>query len=316
MSLRNNVLPENFDLSKNKNHNLLLMKTILVPTDFSSYSANALYTAIDMARTSGGEVIVLHNIETLVTRWDNLSETEKLKHPDVIEKTNKALLRLQDLERSGVMRNIPFKKIITHGVTSDEIIRKAKVERADVVVMAHGATAKGRDFIASTTQKVIRESACPVLSIKKELKETNWNQVVIPDSLDFDISKPFEKIKNVVQALGSTIKLLYINTPENFKDTETINRRMAAFEKRYPELKFERATYAHTDIEKGILQFLQSEKPDYVAMITYDHKNHPKYFVSVTETVVYRAQVPVLSVAVNSAEVEEPALKKDLADTR
>ncbi len=291
------------------------MKTILVPTDFSGYSTNALFTAVALAKQGGGEITLLHNIPTLLTRWESLSETEKLKHPEVIMRTNEALIKLQDLVKSGLLKDIPVQKSVTYGVTSDEIIRKSKQENADIIVMgSHGNTAAGKDFIASNTQKVIRESSCPVLAVKKEKREVKWNKVVLPDTFDFDISKPFEKVRKIVQALGSTIQLLYINTPDNFKNTEEINLRMKAFETRYPELKFERAIYDHPDIEKGILQFLENEKPDYVSMITYDHKNHPKYFVSVTETVVYHAHIPVLAVSVNSAAVED-RIEKDMASS-
>jgi nucleotide-binding universal stress UspA family protein len=289
------------------------MKTILVPTDFSAYSTNALFTAVAIVKQAGGEIILQHNIPTLLTRWEVLSETEKMKHPEVIISTNEALVKLQDLSGSSLFKDIPVKKVITYGVTSDEIIRQSKQENADIIVMgSHGNTAAGKDFIASSTQRVIRESSCPVLAVKKEKHEVKWNKVVLPDTFDFDNSKPFEKVRKIVQALGSTIQLLYINVPDNFKSTEEINLRMKAFESKYPELKFERAIYDHTDVEKGILQFLEREKPEYVAMITYDHKNHPKYFVSITETVVYHAHIPVLAVSVNSAAVEDK-IEKDMA---
>ncbi|WP_276370787.1 universal stress protein [Chryseolinea sp. H1M3-3] len=291
------------------------MKTILVPTDFSAYSTNALFTAVAIVKPAGGEIILQHNIPTLLTRWEALSETEKMKHPEVIISTNEALVKLQDLSGSGLFKDIPVKKVITYGVTSDEIIRQSKQENVDVIVMgSHGNTAAGKDFIASTTQRVIRESSRPVLAVKKEKRDVKWNKVVLPDTFDFDISKPFGKVRKIVQALGSTIQLLYINTPDNFKNTEEIHLRMKAFEMRYPELKFERAIYDHPDVEKGILQFLEIEKPEYVAMITYDHKNHPKCFVSVTETVVYHAHIPVLAVSVNSAAVEDKT-EKDLASS-
>lgn len=289
------------------------MKTILVPTDFSKYSAHAIWTAAAIARKTGGEIIVMHNVKTLLTRWESLPETEKLKHPDVLQRGSEAVIKLQELQGSGHLKDIPVRKLITHGVTSDEIIMKANQYSVDLIVMgSHGNT--GNDFIASTVQRVIRESACPVLAVKKEIVEHQWNKVLLPDTFDFDISKPFAKLRSVTEGLGSTIQLLYINTPDNFKSTETIHSRMKAFQKLYPELKFEMAIHNHADIEKGILQFIEWEKPDYVAMITYDHKNHPKYFVSVTDAIVYHANVPVLTTSVNSAAVDD-SLEKNMAST-
>ena len=291
------------------------MKTILVPTDFSKYSTNAILTASAIAKMAGGEIILMHNVKTLLTRWERLPASEQHKHPEVLQRSNEGLTKLQELEKSGHLNNIPVRKIITHGVTSDEIVRIAKENNVDIIVLgSHGNTPEGRDFIASTFQRVIREATCPVLCVKKPGDYT-WKKVVLPDTFDFDISKPFEKVRQVAEVLGSTIQLLYINTG-NFRNTDTINQRMEAFQARYPTLKFERIIYDHADIDKGILQFVEVEKPDYIAMITYDHKHHPKYLVSVTDTVVYHANIPVLTVCVNSAAVEDSVtIKKDMART-
>ena len=38
------------------------MKTILVPTNFSNYSTNALVSAASMTRAKGGRIVLMHNV--------------------------------------------------------------------------------------------------------------------------------------------------------------------------------------------------------------------------------------------------------------
>ena len=289
------------------------MKTILVPTDFSPSVTNALQSAMIISKSTGAKIILMNNVRTLFTKWESLSEIEKHQHPEVLQQGSEALDRLNALTQHDSFKNNHIEKLITYGVTCDEIIRAAKKYNADIIVMAsHGKTELGRDFIGSNIQKVIREAKCPVLTVSKEKANQEWRKILLPDSLNFDISVPFAKIKRIAQDLNSTIQLLYVNTPGNFLDTDTIHRRMTAFQQKYPELQFENVTYNNTDIEKGILQFIKNEKPDCVAMITYDHMKHPKYLLSLTESVVYHSDIPVLTIAVNSSEIEAH-VKLDMA---
>ena len=55
------------------------MKTILVPTNFSNYSTNALVTAASMTRAKGGRIVLMHNVETLLTNWPRLAEIERME---------------------------------------------------------------------------------------------------------------------------------------------------------------------------------------------------------------------------------------------
>ncbi len=70
---------------------------------------------------------------------------------------------------------------------------------------------------------------------------------------------------------------------------------MNAFKGKFPTLPIETAVYDHEQIEEGILEFAKSEKVDYIAMITFEHKHAPSYQLSVTDHILYHATVPVLA---------------------
>jgi nucleotide-binding universal stress UspA family protein len=99
--------------------------------------------------------------------------------------------------------------------------------------------------------------------------------------------------------LGSTIHLLYVNTPSNFKNDKVIRARMQEIIHQYPELNFETAVYSHHEIEKGIMEYCHDIKADWIAMATHNRKHKDKYLIGVTETIAFKSDIPVLTVLLN-----------------
>ena len=272
------------------------MKTILVPTNFSNYSTDALVTAASMIRAKGGRIVLMHNVETLLTNWSQLSETERTKHPELRNQTDKVFREIQEIKSGILLSGISVDPLITYGVTSDEIVAASIQTNADLVVMGLGEREPARDFVGSTVQKVVRETPCPVLSIRKEISNEKWTKVLVPVSLDFDIAVPFEKIAKISMEFGSVVQLLYVNTPHHFKRTATAKKQMNAFKDKFPAIRIETAIYDHEEVEAGILEFAESTKADCIAMITFEHKHAPSYQLSVTDHILWHATVPVLAI--------------------
>jgi nucleotide-binding universal stress UspA family protein len=281
------------------------MKTILVPTNFSDYSTDALVTAASMIRAKGGRIVLMHNVETLLTNWSRLSESERMKHPEISNHTNKAFREIQEMKSGVLLSGLLIDRLITYGVTSDEIVAASIQTNADLVVMGFGEREPARDFIGSTLQKVVRQTPCPVLSIRKEISNEKWTKILVPVSLDFDIAVPFAEIAKISMEFGSVIQLLYVNTPQHFKNTATVNKQMNTFQEKFPNLRIETAVYDHEDLEEGILEFAKSAKVDCIAMITFEHKHAPSYQLSVTDHILYHATVPVLAIY-EGAQILQP----------
>jgi nucleotide-binding universal stress UspA family protein len=279
------------------------MKTILVPTNFSNYSTDALVTAASMIQGERGRIILMHNVETLLTKWSQLSESERMRHPEISNHTNKVFREIQEMKAGVLLSGLDVEPLITYGVTSDEIVEAAIQEKADLIVMGSGEPRAGRDFIGSTLQRVVRQTSCPVLSIKTEITNEKWTKVLVPVSLDFDIAVPFEKIAKISMEFGSVIQLLYVST--HAENAATVNKQMNAFKEKFPTVRIEMAVYKHNAVEEGILEFAKSAGVDCIAMITFEHKHAPAYQLSVTDHILYHATVPVLAIY-EGAQILQP----------
>ncbi|MDZ4714719.1 MAG: universal stress protein, partial [Cytophagales bacterium] len=201
------------------------MKNILVPTDFSKEAETATDLAFDIAKKSGANLILLHIVEQGFTTNSSFnvegqvaapsSGIDKLFMIKLIEKSKKQLQkavtdpRLAAVRVDGQLRiGNPY-----HGMKT--IITEQKV---DLVVMGTaGRTGVAGMLIGSNTEKIIRSSQCPVLTVQKKPASNNFKDVVFATSLSTK-EEVFAKIlKRTQEIYGSTIHIVRINTPGDFQ---------------------------------------------------------------------------------------------------
>lgn len=138
------------------------IRRILLATDFSPASEDALRLAILWARRLGADVEVLHAIQ------DGETEASYRRPRDSV--TRSAHQRANALEalRSILMRiaaaGVRAVADLTYGVPSIEIVKHAARSRADLVVMGkRGRSSTGTRMAGSVTERVIRHVKCSVL---------------------------------------------------------------------------------------------------------------------------------------------------------
>ncbi len=273
------------------------MNTLLVPTDFSTYATQATNMAAKIAATTGAQIVFLTNVTTDLN-WKKIRTEDQHNHPETLAKTVEAEIKLDRLVRSSQFKNISVNKLITHGVTYENVVSQASHLKADLIILgSHGNEASDRFFIGSNIQKIMREADCPVLAVKKETTNASWKKILFAGEFDGGDGKNFEPIKKIALEFKSRIHLLYVNMPSKFKDTATVQKQMDDFAKKYPDLKFEKAIYNHYELEDGILNYAVARKMDLIAMITHNRRHSPGYRIGTTESLVFRSTIPVLSIS-------------------
>ena len=136
--------------------------TVLCPTDFSDAGRGALRYARAIAEHFGGRLIVLTVEDPLLTQAIDLG-TGIVWDPDVTRR------ELADFSAkvfgSRPQRGIDLVFAVAVGKPAEEILRTARKERCDLIVMStHGLTGARKFFFGSTTERVLRETTMPVLA--------------------------------------------------------------------------------------------------------------------------------------------------------
>ncbi len=139
-------------------------KKILVPVDFSEFSAEALQSAAGIAELRDAKLTIMHVMiepETSVPYevyidWQTVKDDMKTDAEKMLkEMTEKAGV-------SGISE-----RVLVWGEPAHLITDTAKSGNFDLIVMAtHGRTGLPRLFFGSVAEKVIRQASCPVLVMR------------------------------------------------------------------------------------------------------------------------------------------------------
>lgn len=142
------------------------LQRILCPTDFSESSEHALIYAFSFAQQYDATLYLLHVVEPLtpvpgVDMGPILSYDDR---PNVLDRIQELL---EETIPEGIKGKIGVKPLISRGAPFLEIIRTAREENIDLIVIAtHGRSGLSHMLLGSTTEKVVRKAPCPVLSVK------------------------------------------------------------------------------------------------------------------------------------------------------
>ena len=148
---------------------MLPFKKILCPTDFSEPALTALKRAEELARHFAAELIVAHAVPPVPgphlfpDPQANFDFDLPLYEQELAIRAEKAL---KDLVSHQVAPEVRTRDLVTTGEAAPEILRIARQERVDLIVIAsHGLTGWRRLVHGSVAEKVVRQAPCPVLTI-------------------------------------------------------------------------------------------------------------------------------------------------------
>ena len=278
------------------------MKKILVPTDFSKPAMIAAEVAADIAKKGNAELTLLHVVEEAVGnslnvegqvaadgRWEERLFTMKL-----IEKAKKQLTKLVEDPKFEGIRVKQELRIGSpyHGMNT--IITERKV---DLVVMGTaGHSELEQMIIGSNTEKIVRRSHCPVLTVHAKPASKEFKSIVYATSMEKD-EEVFSRIVRATQKLyDATIHLVRINTPGNFQRDVVVKKYMQDFAKKLQLKNFTLNVFNDVSEEEGIIYFADSINADLVAMATHGRTGFAHVLAgSIAEDVVSHSKRPVLT---------------------
>lgn len=146
----------------------MLIRTILLPTDFSECANYALSYAASLARQFSASIICVHVIEPMMPAVGYTGLTEPMPIADLNEQLEESAEReLPKIAECDDCEGIEIEEVIVHGDASAEIVRVAGERNVDLIVIAsHGRTGLGRILFGSTAESIVRHAPCPVLVVK------------------------------------------------------------------------------------------------------------------------------------------------------
>ena len=140
------------------------IKTILVPTDFSEPAAYALSYAVELAEKLGAKVLVVHSWELPIVGFPDgvlVPTADVAAH--FLTACGQAIDDLIAPYRSG---HVEVSRLLRQGDPRSTVLVAAAETGADLIVMGtHGRRGLSRALLGSVTERLIRTSPVPILSV-------------------------------------------------------------------------------------------------------------------------------------------------------
>jgi len=139
-------------------------RKILVATDFSEGSDEALDLAVDLGKPTGATVEIAHVVE--------LGGSGRLPYGLVNYADDLGTIAMTvDLELSTRAERVTATGLrcytrMLEGNASREIVREAREAHADLIVIGtHGRRGLAHAMLGSVAERVVRHASCPVLTV-------------------------------------------------------------------------------------------------------------------------------------------------------
>jgi nucleotide-binding universal stress UspA family protein len=160
---------------------MMVLKSILVATDFGEASETALRYGRELARRFGADLHLLYVADDLASRVSMASGVPAdIGHmqSDLEARARRDLDALLSDEDRRLLRARAV--VLTSAATAHTIVAYAADEHIDLIIMGtHGRGAVAHFFVGSVAEKVVRRAPCPVLTVRHPEHE-----FVQPDALE------------------------------------------------------------------------------------------------------------------------------------
>jgi nucleotide-binding universal stress UspA family protein len=158
---------------------MITLKTILVPSDFSDCSDEALRYALELARRFDARIHLLHVVQDPITQpW--AAEGFSVPVFEVVEQWQK---QAEERLRAAVPEADRARVTVVSVVASPyaEILDYAGAHDVDLIVMGtHGRGGVSHMLLGSIAERVVRRAPCPVLTVRRPQHGFVESEAMVP----------------------------------------------------------------------------------------------------------------------------------------
>ncbi len=280
------------------NFNFKIMKTILVPTDFSKNANNALKFAVGLAKEEKARILLLNAWEIGYPATEIPITGEIIAqqlHTAEINSRKRLDSMILKVKESADVKCDP---ISVQGLVVEAVLNAIEKYRVNLVIMGtKGATGLKEIFIGSNTAKVIQKANCPLIAVPNGAAFNGIKRITFATNYKTEDIKALKKVVKIARLFKADITLLHV-ADENYTKTEAEMLLRIFADKVAKKLQFSQLTYKliyGNKIEKKLDDYVKQKHADLFVMSTL----HPNLFDrlfggSLVKTMAYHTKMPLM----------------------
>jgi nucleotide-binding universal stress UspA family protein len=272
------------------------MKNILLLTDFSENSINAIHYALRLFSGRSHNFFVLHvKVSNTYLSDDLVAMGNKSIYDSLVKKPKSRLKKLvAGFEETYGKEDFRFEMLIDHDVFTDAVKQVIASKAIDLIVMGtNGATGAKEVLFGSNTINVIRKVYCPTLVIPERFEYTSPDEVLLPldvkDSLHGDA---FASLLAFMRLYSKKLHLLRIYPNGEFSTEEEDRKHI---EEHLNDMTHEYHMVSNTPMDHVVNAYTQTHGIDLIALLVQKESLFERFFTgSSTTEISKKLKVPLL----------------------
>jgi len=280
------------------------LKNVLWATDFSDESKEALAYAKFFAKTFGAKLTALHVVPDFAPALYEAWPEVQAELAGKIEATKiSAKAQLDHIcAAEGVC---PDKVLITEGSAAKVILKTAKKEDADLIVVGRkGVSGPEQNLIGSVTHQILRGARVPVLVTKGTTGRPGAiSKILVPT--DFSAEEDIERDHawRLAKVFGASLMFLYVLElfGHDFRLTDemfasVLKKLQARKKKEHKNVDIGEDVTKAVHGWEGVIDYAETKGFDLIVMSTTVRKLTRFFLGSTTEKVIAHSRVPVFAI--------------------
>ena len=274
------------------------MKKILLPTDFSDNSWNAIKYALQLFKKQECKFYILNTYIPIIYNMEYMMSGSNIYELDELQKTQST----KELENIKVKITEEFNNS-SHSIETissfnnliPEISEVIDREEIDFVVMGtKGATGATELLFGSNTVHVLKNVKCPLLAIPENYEFSPLKEILFPT--DYKINYKSDQIKPITSIVNIfKSKLNVLNVSYGYELTESQEKNKSKLQSYIEKIAYIFHSVPDKDLQEAIDDFQRENEIDMLMMINNKHSFFENiFFKSVVKQLGFHLNIPFL----------------------
>ncbi len=274
------------------------MKTILLPTDFSENSINAMRYALAYFREEPCKFIILNVQKVSSFVSDDLmamQPSDTIFNSLIQASKQKVKHLIKELKTANPNPLHEFESKVDYDNFIDAINQAIALEGIELIVMGtKGASNIAKTIFGSNTARVIQRANCPVLAVPNDYKYDGIKHVAFPSNYFTEYNRDdLKPLLNLANKWHPQVSILHVKEDEYLTEYQENNRA-------FLDECFSKQHHAFIDLEQGslfdkITNFIIDNNVDLLAMMSRKHSFLERIFTRhAAESFAFNPKVPLL----------------------
>jgi nucleotide-binding universal stress UspA family protein len=275
------------------------MLSILLPTDFSENSMNAVKYALEFFKYQKTEFYFMHAYQNEFYDHEELVSREVFD--DVLNETkNKSEQSLENL-LSEVKEIAPNPRFKYHSISAyNTLVEEANyiVDKYNIDLIVMGTKGKSNErhiIFGSHTFQVLKYVQCPVLAIPSNYKNTQPKKILFPTNFLIPYKRrELKLLSDMAKPYRSVIDVLYVSNSSKLSMRQEDNKAFIKDVLSENEVNF--SIDNNKKIAEAIKNYIKAHQIDIIAMVNTQHSFlEDMLFPSAIDKVSLGLEIPLLA---------------------